>query len=586
MRTDSAANGALLPKVSLLPYKPSMQPRSKPTLPHDLVFDTRDDGLIPLESYSEKTHAVLRLVIMAVFSLVLTAMFLFLPYASELEPYFELMRYTAIGMSTALALYFIAGRVGDSIVATAGVFVDYAFMGACMYAAPILMAPALALFPLIAHTVGVRYGSLMLAYCILLGFVVLYGVSTAPWYAAHWPLLLLAFLLIIVIPVVVHVLFLALQREREAAKQASRAKTTFLATMSHELRTPLTAIVSATDVMMLEGSEHASTIRASARTLLDTVNDVLDLASIEHGTLPIEPIPFDFDEMVTQLIGSLSPRAAQQKIGLDLVVPEKIGTVLGDPRRFRQILLNLVGNAIKFTLEGHVEVEIKRRDGEVLMRVTDTGPGIPFEFHRAIFKPFFQVSSGPARQHGGTGLGLAIVSALTRLMKGTIIVESRPPKGATFIAVIPVGDASARQAGASLADIGAMIQAHRESIQARQILLVDDALNNLHYISALLTHAGHQVVTAASADEAETLMRARSFHLVLLDVNMPGRTGFDLIETLGSEGFTLPPVVFMTGDVTYVARVRSARLNAQGFITKPVDATGLLSAVERYSAAA
>lgn len=547
---------------------------------------TPTDAFSSVTHYSEQTHAVARLLVLSLISITLCALFVFLPYSPEIEPVFvPLMQLTAGSMVAGFVLYLLGRRVLPVTVATAGIFTDYAYLGAAMFIAPVLMSPALALFPLIAHTIGVRYGSRLLAICMLLGFTVLFVVSTAPWYSDHWPLLLLAFLLTIAIPAIVHLQFLALQRAREEAVRASRAKTTFLATMSHELRTPLTAIVSATDLLLLEEThtQYATHIRSNAVSLLDTVSDVLDLSSIEHGTLPIDPVAFNFDDMVAQVLNGLAPRARQKGLSLDLHIPQPIGWVFADPRRFRQIFNNLVGNAIKFTEHGAITLAVTRRDGQLQIRVEDTGPGIPESHHRAIFSPFVQISSGPARLHGGTGLGLAIVQALVERMHGVIEVDSAPGQGATFIVTVPVLAAPPAGIANRAQDVVALIESHKSRHSPKRILLVDDAPNNRAFLGALLRRAGHHVSESDSADSAEAILQSEAFDLLFLDIHMPQRSGFELVADLRRRRVATPPLVFLTGDVTHDARIHAARLDAQGLLTKPVDVHALLESVEIYA---
>jgi hypothetical protein len=250
---------------------------------------------------------------------------------------------------------------------------------------------------------------------------------------------------------------------KSAAEAADRVKSAFLATMSHELRTPLNSIIGFTGVLLqglagpLNGEQRTqlSIVRDNARHLLALINDVLDISKIEAGELRLVAEPFDLAAIVHQVSSSLGPLAERKRLALIVRVAEGVGTIVGDACRVKQLLLNLMNNAIKFTERGSVTLEVipvatpgrgatGAQDGAVRLRVTDTGIGIRPDDLAKIFHPFYQVDAPPGRNHEGTGLGLAICRQLVDLMGGTIEVESRVGEGSTFTVTVPTHAPSAR----------------------------------------------------------------------------------------------------------------------------------------------
>lgn len=238
----------------------------------------------------------------------------------------------------------------------------------------------------------------------------------------------------------------------ERAEAADRVKTAFLATMSHELRTPLNSIIGFSGILEQElpgplnpeQRRQLGMVRVSARHLLELVNDVLDLSRIEAGQLPVESVDFDPAPSLARVLQMIEPLASQAGLALQWPVLTPGLAVQGDPRRFEQVLLNLLGNAVKFTGSGHVRLDVLPQPDGVRFEVQDSGPGIAPADQQAIFAPFFQVSSGLSRRHSGTGLGLAISQRLVGLMGGGIGVESQPGQGSTFWFRLPSAPAAGR----------------------------------------------------------------------------------------------------------------------------------------------
>jgi len=380
-----------------------------------------------------------------------------------------------------------------------------------------------------------------------------------------------------------------LDRAREAAETASTAKSLFLANMSHEVRTPLSVILGFADLLCSEQADPedarawAETIKRNGEHLLQILNDVLDISKIEAGKVELEAAAFDPGALIDEVTGLFRVRAEER--GLELRVrhdPNLPASVTADPLRFRQVLLNLIDNAVKFTRHGHIEIGAALLSGRLVVSVTDTGIGIPHEYQDRLFEPFTQADTSTTRRFGGTGLGLTISARLARMMGGDIELESAEGQGSTFRFSIPV-----RLAGTS--DRPRTEITRDTDLTGVRVLLVEDGVDNQRLLVHHLSRAGADVQVAANGLEAiaaleRLLAEQRLPDVVLMDMQMPELDAYDATRVIRERAWRLP-VIALTAHAMAGDRERCIEAGCDEFLTKPVDVPRLLSVCASFARA-
>ncbi|MBN2292264.1 MAG: response regulator [Pirellulales bacterium] len=396
---------------------------------------------------------------------------------------------------------------------------------------------------------------------------------------------------------------------KRSAEEANRSKSIFLANMSHEIRTPMTAIIGYTEYIREEDSQNnmpperisaLDTILRNGKHLMTIINDILEISKIEAGKLNLEPVKCTVSSILNDIMAVMHIRAGEKGIYLTSdftgLIPETINT---DPNRLRQILINLIGNAIKFTSRGGVHLNIKYLDKDpdnpkMQFDVIDSGIGLSKEQCERLFQPFTQADNTTNRDFGGTGLGLVISRRLANLLDGDVVIaKSEINKGSTFRATIatgPLDDAKMITPNVETGTIDNNRQ-RRESSKTElsincRILLAEDFLENQRLISLILQKAGVDVTVADNGKIAydlalEALEQGKPFDVILMDMQMPELNGYDATRRLREEGYTAP-IIAMTAYAMPEDREKCLQAGCDEYITKPICREGLLNTVQNY----
>lgn len=388
----------------------------------------------------------------------------------------------------------------------------------------------------------------------------------------------------------------ALATARDAAEEASRSKSAFVASISHEIRTPLHGIIGIADLLLRSGLDAPQRVRAemlkeSGKSLVAIVDDILDVSKLEAGRITIEAIDFVPSDEIAQVVDLMRPKAAEKGLTLLPTIDERAcRRRSGDPTRFRQVLLNFVGNAIKFTDWGTVSIVAHcadRDDGGTLLRidVVDTGIGISMEAQQRLFMKFTQADQSIARRFGGTGLGLAIAKELVEAMHGQVGVESHPGVGSRFWFTLPL-EAPAERRKPALTPSKPTPPTLPGPRSDKRILLAEDVRINQIIATDLLTSAGYAVDVAQDGAEAVEAARSGNFDLILMDVHLPRIDGLEAarqIRMLDGPASRLP-IIALTADAVAGRREEYLAAGMSDFLSKPFDFATLMAIVERWIA--
>jgi adenylate cyclase len=379
-----------------------------------------------------------------------------------------------------------------------------------------------------------------------------------------------------------------LKEARDEAMRAAEAKGAFLANMSHELRTPLNAIIGITEMLREDAEDEGrddlveplGRIHRAGGHLLHLINEILDLSKIEAGRLELHLEDVDLAALVAEVAATAESLAAANRNRLRVDYPGDIGTLPSDATRLRQIVLNLLSNACKFTEGGEVLLTVRREPAAITVSVADTGIGMTGEQLGRLFQEFSQADSSTTRRYGGTGLGLAISRRLARLMGGDITVESAPGVGSTFTVRLPAAAAVAPCAPAPVREAVAATLPRSSRAEAPKVLVVDDEETVRDLMRRFLARDGFDVVTARDGREGLELARQLRPALITLDVLMPGLDGWSVLQALKADPVLAPiPVVMLT---ILDEKNRGYALGAADYLTKPIDRERLRALLARH----